>query len=76
METWEYKTASISAETNWQTGLGMKEPELPNEELETLLNKWGEAGWECFSLVPDEWRGDITGYTVTTYRAAFRRRKA
>lgn len=74
METWEYKVVSINAETGWQTGLGLKKPELPDEEIQNQLNSWGEAGWECVAWVANEWKGDIRGYRVTGYHAVFKRR--
>ena len=74
METWEYTAVSIEAQTDWQTGLGVKKVELPDEELQNQLNRWGSEGWECFSLVADEWRGGPNKYTVTTYHAVFKRR--
>ena len=75
MEKWEYMVVSVNAQTSWRTGLGLQKPELPNEELQSQLNRWGEAGWECVSLVADEWRGDITGHRVSSYHAIFKRRK-
>ena len=75
MEMWEYMTVSLSAETNWQTGLGVKKPELADEALQFMLNTWGAEGWECFSLVADDWRGGPNHYIVTAYRAIFKRHK-
>lgn len=75
METWEYKTVSLNAETNWQTGIGVKQPELTDEEIQNQLNRWGAEGWECFALAPGDWRGGVNHYTISTYRAMFKRRK-
>lgn len=75
METWEYMAVSIDAHTDWQTGLGLKKPELADEELQNQLNRWGSEGWECFSVVADEWHGAPNYYTVTRYHAVFKRRK-
>jgi hypothetical protein len=71
---WEYKAVTLSAETNWQTGLGVKKPELSDADIQTQLNRWGAEGWECFSLVLDDWRGGVNHYTVTNYHAMFKRR--
>jgi len=73
-EAWEYKAVTLSAETNWQTGLGVKKPELANEQIQNQLNQWGAEGWECFALVLDDWRGGVNHYTVTNYHAMFKRR--
>lgn len=57
---WQYKTLSIPFE---QRG-----------ELDTLLNSYGQAGWELVSLVVDEWRsrGLTGGARQATYRAVFK----
>jgi hypothetical protein len=75
METWEYVATSIEAQTDWQTGLGVKKVELPDEELQNQLNRWGSEGWECFSLTLNDWQGGVNHYTVSSYRAMFKRPK-
>jgi len=73
-ETWEYKAVTLNAETNWQTGIGVKKPDLPDEEIQNELNRWGAEGWECFSLLLNDWQGGVNHYTVSGYRAMFKRR--
>lgn len=75
LDTWEYRVISMSAHTDWQTGIGVKKPELPDDDLQSQLNQLGESGWECIAFTPDTWKGGPSSYTVTTYHAIFKRRR-
>jgi Domain of unknown function (DUF4177) len=41
VQSWEYQVGSI--------GSALHSPK--DEELETLLNEWGEDGWEVISII-------------------------
>jgi hypothetical protein len=60
-ERWQYKTVSIP-------------PSQSSEDLDQILNRHGEAGWELVSLVVDAWqpRGFMGGGQQATYRAVFK----
>lgn len=74
MDRWEYQVISMNAQTDWQTGIGLRKPDLPDADLQGQLNRLGESGWECISVIPDTWKGGVNSYTVTTYHAIFKRR--
>jgi hypothetical protein len=74
MDRWEYQVISMSAQTDWQTGIGLRKADLPDDDLQDQLNRLGELGWECIAFTPDTWKGGVNSYTVSTYHAIFKRR--
>jgi hypothetical protein len=61
-ERWQYKTISI--------------PPAQREQLDEILNSYGQAGWELVSVVMETWRplGFLGGGQQPTYRAVFKAR--
>jgi hypothetical protein len=61
-EKWQYKTVSI--------------PPTQREQLDEILNSYGDAGWELVSVVVEGWRplGFLGGAQQPTYRAIFKAR--
>jgi len=61
-ELWQYKTVSI--------------PAAQKEQLDEILNSYGQAGWELVSLLIESWRplGFLGGAQQPTYRAVFKAR--
>jgi len=61
-EKWQYKTVSITA--------------AQHDQLDEILNSYGEAGWELVSVIVDGWRplGFLGGAQQPTYRAIFKAR--
>lgn len=61
-EKWQYKTVSITP--------------TQREQLDEILNSYGEAGWELVSVVVEGWRplGFLGGAQQPTYRAIFKAR--
>jgi hypothetical protein len=59
-ERWQYKTVSI--------------PPTQRDQLDEILNNYGQAGWELVSLVIESWRplGFLGGAQQPTYRAVFK----
>lgn len=59
-ERWQYKTVVISP--------------AEREQLDEILNRYGEAGWELISVVVEGWmpRGLLGGAHQPTYRAVFK----
>lgn len=57
---WQYKTVSI--------------PPEEHEQLDQILNTYGQAGWELVSIVVAGWlpRSFMGGAQRPTYRAIFR----
>jgi hypothetical protein len=57
---WQYKAISI--------------PPAQAAQLEEILNRHGEAGWELVSFVVDAWqpRGFLGGGQQATFRAVFK----
>ena len=61
-ERWQYKTVSI--------------PPTQRDQLDDILNNYGEAGWELVSVMIESWRplGFLGGAQQPTYRAVFKAR--
>jgi hypothetical protein len=61
-ERWQYKTVRITPDQR--------------EQLDDILNGYGEAGWELVSVVVEGWlpRGFLGGAQHPTYRAIFKAR--
>jgi hypothetical protein len=61
-ERWQYKTVSI--------------PPTQRDQLDEILNNYGEAGWELVSIMIESWRplGFLGGAQQPTYRAVFKAR--
>ena len=59
---WQYKTVSITP--------------TQQEQLDEILNSYGEAGWELVSIIVEGWRplGFLGGAQQPTYRAVFKAR--
>jgi hypothetical protein len=41
MDRWEYQVISMNAQTDWQTGIGLRKPDLPDADLQGQLNRLG-----------------------------------
>jgi hypothetical protein len=61
-ERWQYKTVVITA--------------AQREQIDEILNGYGEAGWELVSVMIEGWRplGFLGGAQQPTYRAVFKAR--
>jgi hypothetical protein len=61
-EKWQYKTLVI--------------PATQREQIDEILNQYGEAGWELVSVIVEGWRplGFLGGAQQPTYRAIFKAR--
>ena len=61
-ERWQYKTVSI--------------PSTQQEQLDEILNSYGQAGWELVSVLVEGWRplGFLGGAQRPSYRAVFKAR--
>ena len=61
-DKWQYKTVSISA--------------TQREQIDEILNSYGDAGWELVSIVVEGWRplGFLGGAQQPSYRAVFKAR--
>jgi hypothetical protein len=61
-ERWQYKTVSI--------------PSTQRDQLDEILNNYGQAGWELVSVVLEGWRplGFLGGAQQAAYRAIFKAR--
>ena len=59
-ERWQYKTVSI--------------PSTQREQLDEILNSYGQAGWELVSIMVEGWRplGFLGGAQQPSYRAVFK----
>jgi len=60
--TWEYKTESTSKSI--LTGKN-------KENIDDMLNKYGNDGWELVTIAPETMGGTISGYTYFFKRKRF-----
>ena len=61
-DKWQYKTVSITP--------------TQREQLDEILNSYGDAGWELVSIIVEGWRplGFLGGAQQPSYRAVFKAR--
>ena len=61
-EKWQYKTVTIAP--------------TQREQLDEILNSYGEAGWELVSILLEGWmpQGFMGGAKEPSYRAVFKAR--
>lgn len=62
---WEYRVQSVGK--FWGT---------KDEEIEALLNEWGEEGWEAVAVFPSSRSADVTIVAKRPLTLATRRRRS
>ena len=66
LQSWEYQVATI--------GSALHSPK--DEELETLLNEWGEDGWEVINVIAPSGSNKIRIVARRPLTTASRRRRS